>query len=267
MPHTPMVTLLAPTNPLGKWLERLVSIQMVDRSVALGALAFGALIPLLLVYGSIAPRTDAHDFGSTLVERFGLKGAAAEAVHQAVAPPGGATVSVSLLGVVLVIVSTLSLARALQRLYELSYKLPSAGIRGTPWHLLWVALLPVYFTVRPLVASIASGWWHVAGSLLLAAIAWLATPYILLGRRITWQYLLPGAVLTALAMTALGGVALIYLPHSVTVAARRYGTLGVAFSLLSWLVLTGFVLVGSAAAGAVVLEEVQARLAESKHPG
>ncbi len=250
--------LLAPTAPVGAWLERLVSVQAADRAAALGAQAFGALIPLLIVYGTVVPLVDARDFSTQIIHRLGLKGTAARSMQEVLAPPGGVAHSVTVISSLLVIVSSLSLARAMQRLYEVSYRLPASGIRGTPWHLLWIALIPIYFTLRPVVSDLAGGWWHVASSLALAGAAWLATPYILLRRRIAWPRLLPGAALTALGMTALGGVSLIYLPHSVSVSARNYGAIGVAFSLLSWLVLTGFVLVGTATAGAVTLEWLDA---------
>ncbi|MGA2166262.1 MAG: hypothetical protein ABSH36_17600 [Solirubrobacteraceae bacterium] len=159
--------------------------------------------------------------------------------------------SVTVIGFALVLFSALSLARALQRLYELSYELPAAGIRGTPWHLLWIGLIPVYIGLRPVVADIAGGWWHIGGSLLLGMVAWLATPYVLLGRRLHWRELLPGAALAAIGMTALMGFSVVYLPHSISASAKQFGTIGIAFALLSWLVLAGFVLVGSAAGGAV----------------
>jgi membrane protein len=241
------------------WLERLVAVQAADRAAALGAQAFGALIPLLIVYSTVVPVVDAQDFATHVSDRLGLKGPAAQSLREVLAPPSGVAHSVTVISFALVIVSSLSLARAMQRLYEVSYEMPASGIRGTPWHLLWIALIPVYFTLRPLVSEIAGGWWHVAGSLGLGAIAWLGTPYILLRRRMTWQRLLPGALFTALGMTALGGVSLIYLPHSVSSSARHYGAIGVAFSLLSWLVLAGFVLVGTATAGAVTLKWLEAR--------
>jgi membrane protein len=253
----PVRVLLAPASPLGAWLERLLAVQAPDRAVALGAQAFSALIPLLIVYGSVVPVVDAQSFAAGIAKHLGLTGSAAQSMREVLAPPTGVAHSVTAISFVLVIVSSLSLARALQRLYEVSYELPASGIRGTPWHLLWIAMIPLYVTLRPAISDLAGGWWHVAASLLLAAIAWLATPYILLGRRMTWQRLLPGAVLTALGLTALGGVSLIYLPHSVSSSARHYGTIGVAFSLLSWLVLAGFVLVGTATAGAVALKQLE----------
>jgi membrane protein len=254
-----MRVLAAPAGPIAAWLERLVSVQVVDRGVALGAQAFSAIFPLMIVYGALVPFAQAHDFAEQLIKRLHLTGAAARSVSEAVSPPASVAHSVTVLGVLLVLVSALSFARALQRLYELSYKLPTVGIRGTPWHLLWIALIPIYITLRPLVAGIAGGLWHAVGSLLLGSLAWLATPYVLLGRRMPWRRLLPGAVLAGIGMTALGVVSLVYLPHAVSSSSSRYGTIGVAFALLGWLVLTGFVLVGTATGGAVALEWLQAR--------
>jgi membrane protein len=168
--------------------------------------------------------------------------------------------SITLIGYVLVVISALSFARALQRVYELSYELPSVGIRATHWHLLWIALIPVYITLRPLVAGFSGGWWRIAGSLLLGGVAWLTTPYILLGRRIRWRRLLPGALLGAFSMSVLSAASLIYLPHSVSTSAERFGAIGVAFAMLSWLVLAGFVIIGAATAGAVALEQLEAPL-------
>jgi membrane protein len=55
-------------------------------------------------------------------------------------------------------------------------------------------------------------------------------------------------------MTALAGFSIVYLPHSLSSSAKQFGTIGVAFVMLSWLVLAGFVLVGSATGGAATLQ-------------
>lgn len=251
--------LLAPGKPLAAWLERLAKLQIVDRGVGLGAQAFTALIPLLIVYSAVVPVADAHSFADRIISKLKLTGVAAESVRRAVAPSSTVAHGLTVLGFALLIGSTLSLARALQRMYELAYGLPAIGIRGTPWHLLWIALIPAYIALRPIIASLGGEWWQLLCSLLLGALAWLLTPYVLLARRLNWRLLLPGAAIAAVAMTALSIVSLIYLPHSMASSAEQYGTIGVAFAMFSWLVAAGFVQVGCAAAGAVAIERMQAR--------
>ena len=48
------------------------------------------------------------------------------------APAGEVQSGVTLLGVGLLLISALSFSRGLQRLYELSYRLPALGMRNTP---------------------------------------------------------------------------------------------------------------------------------------
>jgi membrane protein len=255
----PTRVLLAPAGPVSSWLERVVGLQLVDRGAALGAQAFGALIPLMIVYGSVVPLVDSHRFSNDLIRRLKLSGATATTISQTIAPTNQVAHSVTVLSFVLVIVSALSFARAVQRLYEHTYELAASGIRGTPWHLLWIALIPIYITIRPPLSSLGGTIVHIVISLAIGAVAWLATPYILLGRRVAWRRLVPGAVVTAASMTILGIVSLVYLPRSLTSSASQFGAIGVAVAVLSWLMVAGFVLVGSAAAGAVALEWVEHR--------
>lgn len=59
------------------WIRRLVDLQLLERSVALGGCAFTALIPLLTVYGAVASRLGAAAFAARPSRRFELKGSAA----------------------------------------------------------------------------------------------------------------------------------------------------------------------------------------------
>jgi membrane protein len=237
------------------WIERLVSVQLVDRAVALAGLAFTALVPLLIVYDAVVPTIDGRDFATDLADRFELKGAAAESLRQALASPAEVTSGFSVLGVVLVVFSVLSFARALQRLYEQAFRLPAlGGVRGTPSTVLWLALIPAVLTVGKVIDALLGGGLAVVADLALGAVVWTMSPYILLGRRLGWRPLVPTGVTTAVAMSILGVASVIWLPRAVAESAERYGLIGVAFALLSWLVAAGFTLVGSAAAGAVMAE-------------
>jgi len=107
--------LLAPSGPLAALLGRLATLQAADRAVAIGALAFSALFPLLIVYSAVAPVGSAHDFAQHIVERLKLTGAAAQSAREVFAPSAAVGHSITVIGFFLVIVSSLSLARSLQR--------------------------------------------------------------------------------------------------------------------------------------------------------
>src|ERR1044072_4333425 len=96
------------------FVEPLLRFNFIDRSLALGAQAFSALVPLLIVLEAVQPgHTSLAD---DLIDRFNLSGAAADSLRAASAPPTDQVTTTSLSAIVLV-VSTLSFPRRLQRLY------------------------------------------------------------------------------------------------------------------------------------------------------
>jgi membrane protein len=128
-------------------------------------------------------------------------------------------------------------------------------VRGTPSTVLWLALIPAVVTVGQVIDALFGGTLAIVADLTFGAVAWTVSPFILLGRRLGWRPLVPTGVITALAMSVLGVATVIWMPHAVAESAERYGLIGIAFALVSWLVAAGFTLVGSAAAGAVVAEQ------------
>jgi membrane protein len=226
--------------------------SFVERSVALGSYTFTALIPLLTVYGAVL---GGGGFADRLSSRFELKGTAAASVHQAFAPPGDVAEGVTVLSLMILVASALTLTRGLQRTYQAAYGLPSLGMRArTGWGLLWLALVPAFLEVRALEATVTDGVLEAVFAIAAGAFCWTITPWLLLGRRLPWRVLLPGGLLTAAAMSALAVASIVYMPHSVGTSAQRYGVIGVAFAMLGWLIACGFALVGTAAAGAVLVK-------------
>jgi membrane protein len=131
---------------------------------------------------------------------------------------------------------------------------PLGGLRGTPSTLLWLALIPAFLTVNEVAHAIFGGILVTVITLAFAAVEWTLTPFILLGRRVPWPMLLPTGLITAVTASALSAASIIWMPRAVQESAERYGVIGIAFAMLSWLVAAGFVLVGSAAGGAVLAE-------------
>jgi membrane protein len=241
------------------WIGRFIAVQGIDRAMAIGAYAYSALIPLMIVYSSLLPRDSSRSFAATLIDRFELSGATAAAVRGAFAPPGEVESSVTVLGVALLLVSAMSFTRGVQRLYELAFGLPTRGMRNTKWGLVWLFVVCVATVVRPLLLGGLSGHVETAASLAFAIVLWLVTPYLLLGRRIHWKRLIPVSVLTSIGFAAVGIWSALWMPHTIASSAKQYGVIGVGFALLTWLVAIAIVLVVAATGGAMITDRIDRR--------
>jgi membrane protein len=231
-------------------VHRLSALEIIDRALVLGAQAFGALIPLLIVLES-AGFNNGRSFADGLVDRFELSGRGAATVRATLtAPAEGAGLTV--LGVALVVFSALAFTRAMQRTYELTWGLERRGVKGTGWGILWLGAFALYWTLAPKLDPLFSGRADVVASTTGAFLLWLVTPYVLLARRVPWRRLVPQAALTAGGMTALGIGAVLYIPTAMSTSAADFGGIGCAFTLLSLLWAAGFVLVIAAALGAFI---------------
>lgn len=235
-------------------LDRLVQMQFVDRAVALGSLTFTALVPLMVIANAYLPGADSA--ADSLIRRFHLSGNTADLVRETFAQPDTTRGAVSAVGVALLIGSSLSFTRALQRVYENAWRLQPRGWAGSVAGLKWLAGIIVWATLFAGVRSWIEDFTGPLVSLIVAlggsAVLWLFTPWVLLAQRVDWHRLLPSALLTSVGMTALSIASVVYMPDSIAESADRYGSIGIAIALVSWLVGAGFVLVACAAVGAVL---------------
>ena len=230
--------------------RRMMAIGGYDRALALSAQAFVALIPMLIVVAAFASTAVQGPDGQALLAGFGLSGQAAASVMVLFDHPPGVE-SVTALGVALLVVTVLGFIRSLQRTYLAAWELPPQGIRGLGHGLLAsaaligeFALLTLLGPVRAvLVDSLAI---RLTVQALAATVLWLPVVYLLLGGRVRWWALLPGAALTGAGQSGAIVVAGLYLPIAIGHDADRYGLFGIAIALLSWLVVLGLLLVVSA---------------------
>jgi uncharacterized BrkB/YihY/UPF0761 family membrane protein len=84
----------------------------------------------------------------------------------------------------------------------------------------------------------------------LAVGLWLLLQHLLLGARVRWRLLLPGAIAAAVGQQALSLFSAVWMPNLIERNADRYGVIGVTFALLSWLTVLGIMLVAAAVLGA-----------------
>jgi membrane protein len=215
--------------------------------MAIAAQAFTALIPLLLLVSALSPSDSRNLVSDTMIDKFDLRGSAADAVRELFDTPGQS--SIGILSVVLLVFSGVSLTRRLQRTYQQAWRLaPVPGIRasvnamvGLTTLVLEIVLLSL---VRSLVETLPFQWTTGAPVALLASVLlWTSVPWLLLDRRIRWRRLLPGGVLTAVCTSIYGIATSIYMPRLIATNSARYGLFGVTLSLVGWLLCIAIVVV------------------------
>ena len=119
----------------------------MERGTVLGAQAFTALIPYLVVASALVPRSENESFADTLIERFDLEGRAADGVRALFATAGEVESGITFIGIAVLLVTVVSFARALQNTYERSYGLEPSGVAGVPHSLLWIGALALWLSL------------------------------------------------------------------------------------------------------------------------
>jgi membrane protein len=240
-------------------LERFAEMDGFDRSMSIAAQAFTALVPLVIIAAVITEGGKGKSLGDQIITRFGLKGAAADAIRSGLPSTGSVEDSLSVLSVFILVVSALSFTRALQRMYARAWDVQARGMRDTGWGIGWLAVVTLYFLLHPVLHGHVSTNLGLALSFVGGTLFWLFTPYVILARQLSWRRLVPQAVLTAIGMDAFRAGSTIYMPHALTSSAKQFGTLGVTFSIISWLFAAAVVITAAAAIGSTLSRTVPTR--------
>jgi membrane protein len=237
----------------GRLQRRIVEVQLTKQALILAALALMLVIPALVTLAAVLPLgTDDGALGGFAL-RLGLTPQATHDLQQLF--PSRTTVrnASTWIGATLTVILTVRWPMALQRAYEIVWGLPFGGLRSLGRPLLWlagaIAVVAVAALVDPLLSGVA---WLVAllalGLPLVIGWAWW-TQYLLLGGRIPWRPLLPGAVVIGVGLVGLRLGADVVLSPAITNHYREYGPLGIVFVMLSWFVAFSVVLLGGAVLG------------------
>ncbi|MFF5016751.1 YhjD/YihY/BrkB family envelope integrity protein [Streptomyces sp. NPDC001165] len=240
-------------------VDRMVSVNIFDSATRLAAQCFLTVIPLLFVIAAYAPPWLRQELVRSVHAVLGLNGDAQTELQKVLQPTTeDLRQATGVVGGLMVLVSATAVSRALQRLCKRAWEIPRAGTRVAPWR--WVAWLFLWLGAMILQGPIRDGfglgaWLGIPLTLATQMGLWWWTPHLLLGGRITWMPLLPGAVITAVVLTVLTSTAPLYMPKAINRALADYGSLGLVFLLLSWMIVVSVAVAVSISAGAVVAQE------------
>lgn len=250
-------------------LHRFQRLAGFDRAVGLAASALVALIPLTIVVGSLLSRVDGRDAAQRLIDRYDLSGGGAEAVRDALSPATGSTVDVGLFGLVLLIFAVLAFSRASQRLVEQTWELSPLSVRNSLNGLIWIAGLGAYAVIAGWIRALVGG----GPAELIATIAVAPLTFVFLvwsgwilsGRRLPAERLLPFGLVGAVLFAGYSIAADVYVPHLFSSYATRYGVIGAAFAMIAALFGAMVCVVAAAAVGREFGDEL-ARVRRGERP-
>jgi membrane protein len=222
---------------------------------------FISLFPLLLI-GIAVLGFFSHqsvDLASDVVSRLGLTGEGARVVTETIGRAEQSRKIASVVGIAGLLWSGLGLVAAIQYGFNTVWQVQGRGMRDKLSGLAWLAGAAVIFlssfaltaAVRfiPLLAPLS-----ILVGMAVGVGLWLWTMKVLPNHTVGWKSLLPGAVLGAVGLEVLKVVGSIWVPQAVASSSALYGSLGVVFAVLAWLLFFGRLMIYSAVLNVVMWE-------------
>ncbi len=213
-----------------------------------GFLALFALLVLAVaLLGFIS--ADNNHLARDITADLGLTGQAARIITDSVNAAQKSRSLATVVGVVGIVWLGTSFALVVANAFDAAWRVPGRGARDRVWGLLW--LLGAALLIA--AAGVATACWDllptvfaplvIVISLTANAALWMWTSWLLPNRRVAWRLLVVPALLAAVALEVLKVVGAYVVPHYVARSSELYGTIGVVFAILLWLLILGRVVV------------------------
>jgi membrane protein len=250
----------------GSGYRRIRELDLDTHTLALCAQQVLCTAPLIIAMSAVTQRLIDHGAGYFMTRFFGLYGDSAEDVTRLFARTApDITTPTLVFAMITALVLTTSVASVQQRAFEMIWTLPRViGVRSYIRQLTWTVMLGAYSGAMLLfgrfgrilddhigrTALLAVG---LAQGLLTLLFYWWSQRW-LLGGRVTWRALLPGAIAVGLGTTILFRLTRVIMPGQIAWQVHAYGLIGGVFVLSVWLMILSVVIFGGVLFGALVTE-------------
>jgi membrane protein len=205
--------------------------------------SFLSLFPLLLVIVAGIGLFAANDetVGADIVRQLGLQGDAADIVTDAVETAATSPATAGPIGLAGLLWSGLGLVNALQYSMDQVWQVEERGMRDKLFGLGWLIGAAMLFVGASAITT-ALNWLPgfitplgVVVGIAVNLALWLWSFKVLPNRELPLRALIPGAVLGALGLEAMKFIGAFYLPRMVADSSALYGSIGIVFAVLAWL--------------------------------
>ncbi len=230
-------------------------------AAAIAFRAFLGLFACLVLSFALAGYLNAsgRGVGEWIIGNLGLSGEAANSVYIAVEQAQTSRATTTIFGLLGLVWTGTGLSMAIAYAWNSAWGIPGGGLRGRASGLLWMLGSGASILVAVATTSwIAS---HHALPIIAVIIGVLAdlslvmlTAILLPARHIPIRAMLPAVIVTSLGLTAARVAGATVLPRIASDSSAIYGTIGVFFALLIWMLVIGYVLVSAAMVEVVLWE-------------
>ncbi|MEU6474773.1 ribonuclease BN [Streptomyces massasporeus] len=243
------------SGSMARLVSRLSRLNIVEGAVRLAAQAFLTALPLLMTVAAFAPDWMQDLLADSLRAVLGMRGDTLDELRRVFSATGTTRNTAGAVSALVTLLSATAFSRALQAVFERCWHLPRAPLRAAVWR--WLLWLVVWLACLLFQAPVrdAFGAGAVPGvvlSVLSATLLWWWSQHLLLGGRIGWRSLVPGALLAGSGTVLLSLAARVLIPTAMERSLDEFGPLGPVFTFLSWLIAVFLVAVSGLALGEYV---------------
>ncbi len=231
--------------------NRLNAMDFINKGMLFAAILLLCFFPFLIIINALAGRSAV----TGLTRHLGLNQQAALDVSHLFASSTSTSSAVTGTAYVFFVLGGIAAATAVQDLYERAFDLEARGMKDILRRILWLGVV----VGGAFVAGWAGPWLSKSGGpvllgligLVVLTLFWWFTMWFLLARRISWPDLLPSAIATGIFWIGMEVVFSFIFSNIVISDDKKYGSIGVVFALMSWLIAIGVVIILGAVAGVV----------------
>ena len=230
-------------------------------AAAIAFRAFLGLFACLVLSFAIAGYLNASGraVGESIISNLGLSGDSADSVLRAVQQAQNSRATTTIFGLLGLVWTGTGLSMAIAYAWNAAWGIPGGGFRGRASGVLWMLgsgaciLVAVGSTswiashnALPIIAIIIG----ITSDLILV----LLTAVLLPARHIPLRWMLPAVIVTSIGLSGARFAGATVLPLIASDSSAIYGTLGVFFALLIWMLVIGYVLVAAAMVEVIIWE-------------
>ncbi|HKC27384.1 MAG TPA: YhjD/YihY/BrkB family envelope integrity protein [Jatrophihabitans sp.] len=235
-----------------RWRE----LDIMHHGLLLASLGLTLLVPALITITAVLPLGRESGFAGAIIRRFGLAGQSADDLRKFFPSREHVAGATTVVSAVATLFWSLGWPAELARGYNAIWGVSDRGVRdlwrAVPWLASFVAVI-AYVMVAGMIADGTAG--RVVQVLLAVPIVLLwswFSQHLLLGARVSWRALVPGAVATTVALVGFSIGMSVYIPRAIVHNFEHYGPLGIIFVMLTWLVGFAVVMLGGALVGHMI---------------